>query len=283
MFKSLWKILGTHGREYDDSVLGYCGLYCLRSLQTFRSAWLIGHVDGVSLHLWTAATNGRIVQAIYEHREPWLELCGQRKTWFIHQRSLVMLPAESSSSKQKDRAKEMMNLALRSCSIASAGFEAANLGSSGKPSNHYTTEATSEVLTDEGRTVSILASYSGGPGFKSRTGDRLSWLRFFVVFSDPPVTCCDSTLNEVTTASFHVLSNSSLTYHPLILVWVTGKALLNKLQTQKCYCLHQSPDNGDSKHLRNVRPTCTRLHGAVSRNTVIFCWIVISLPMWLKS
>jgi hypothetical protein len=33
-----------------------------------------------------------------------------------------------------------------------------------------------------GRVVNILASYSGGPGFKSRPGDRLPLLRFFVVF-----------------------------------------------------------------------------------------------------
>jgi hypothetical protein len=29
-----------------------------------------------------------------------------------------------------------------------------------------------------GRVVSIPASYSGGPGFKSRPEDRLSWLTF---------------------------------------------------------------------------------------------------------
>jgi hypothetical protein len=33
-----------------------------------------------------------------------------------------------------------------------------------------------------GQMVNIPASYSGGPGFKSRPGDRLSWLRYFVVF-----------------------------------------------------------------------------------------------------
>jgi hypothetical protein len=43
--------------------------------------------------------------------------------------------------------------------------------------------------------VSSPASYSGGAGFKSRPGDRLSWLRFVVVFSVPPGKCRDSTFN----------------------------------------------------------------------------------------
>jgi hypothetical protein len=36
-----------------------------------------------------------------------------------------------------------------------------------------------------GRMVRIPASYSGGPGFKSRPGDRLSWVRTFVVLRRP--------------------------------------------------------------------------------------------------
>jgi hypothetical protein len=38
---------------------------------------------------------------------------------------------------------------------------------------------------DRGRVVSTPASYSGGRGFKSRPRDRLSWLRFSVVFLIP--------------------------------------------------------------------------------------------------
>jgi hypothetical protein len=33
------------------------------------------------------------------------------------------------------------------------------------------------------RVVNTPTSYSGGPGFKSRLGDRLSWVRFFVVLT----------------------------------------------------------------------------------------------------
>jgi hypothetical protein len=36
-----------------------------------------------------------------------------------------------------------------------------------------------------GRVVSIPASYSGGPGFKTRPRDRLSWQRGFKVFLSP--------------------------------------------------------------------------------------------------
>jgi hypothetical protein len=36
------------------------------------------------------------------------------KSWFVHQSSWTILPAESSSSKQEGQVKEMMNLALRS-------------------------------------------------------------------------------------------------------------------------------------------------------------------------
>jgi hypothetical protein len=38
-----------------------------------------------------------------------------------------------------------------------------------------------EVTERRGRVVNTPASYSWGSGFKSRPGDRLSWLRFFVV------------------------------------------------------------------------------------------------------
>jgi hypothetical protein len=40
-------------------------------------------------------------------------------------------------------------------------------------------------IARRGRVVSSLASYSGGPGFKSRPGGRLPWLRVFMVFLSP--------------------------------------------------------------------------------------------------
>jgi hypothetical protein len=39
--------------------------------------------------------------------------------------------------------------------------------------------------------VNTPASYSGGPGFKHRPGNRLSRLRYFVVFSGIPGKCRD--------------------------------------------------------------------------------------------
>jgi hypothetical protein len=59
-----------------------------------------------------------------------------------------------------------------------------------------------------GRVVSIPASYSGGPGIKSRLGDRLSWSTFFIIHPDK---CRNSTLNYSTADSFHILSNSLIT------------------------------------------------------------------------
>jgi hypothetical protein len=49
----------------------------------------------------------------------------------------------------------------------------------------YVSENSTGVTGRRGRVVSTPASYSGGPGFKSRPGDRLYWLRFFVVFLSP--------------------------------------------------------------------------------------------------
>jgi hypothetical protein len=40
-------------------------------------------------------------------------------------------------------------------------------------------------VAGRGRVVGIPASYSRGPGFKSRPGDRLSWLTCSVVFHSP--------------------------------------------------------------------------------------------------
>jgi hypothetical protein len=76
------------------------------------------------------------------------------------------------------------------------------------------------------------ASYAGGPGFKYRRRDRLSWLRVFVVSAFPAGKCRNSvpTWSHVTTASFRILSNSSFTYHPFIrrcIIWVSEKASLN--------------------------------------------------------
>jgi hypothetical protein len=44
------------------------------------------------------------------------------------------------------------------------------------------------------RVVSIHSSCSGNPGFKSRPGDWLSWMRVFVLSSVPPGECRNSTL-----------------------------------------------------------------------------------------
>jgi hypothetical protein len=46
-----------------------------------------------------------------------------------------------------------------------------------------------------GRVVNSSATYLGGPGFKSQTGNWLSWLWFFVISSVPPGKCRDSTLS----------------------------------------------------------------------------------------
>jgi hypothetical protein len=45
-----------------------------------------------------------------------------------------------------------------------------------------------------GRVDNISASYFGGPRFKSRPGDRLSWLRFSRFNSVPPLKCRDIAL-----------------------------------------------------------------------------------------
>jgi hypothetical protein len=45
-----------------------------------------------------------------------------------------------------------------------------------------------------GRVVNAPVSYSLRPGFKSRPGDRLSYLKFFVFSSVPPGECWDGSL-----------------------------------------------------------------------------------------
>jgi hypothetical protein len=42
--------------------------------------------------------------------------------------------------------------------------------------------------------VNTPVSYSWSPGFKSHPGDRLSWLRYFVVFSVPKDECWHNTV-----------------------------------------------------------------------------------------
>jgi hypothetical protein len=72
--------------------------------------------------------------------------------------------------------------------------------------------------------VANTVSHSGCLDFKPLPGDRLSWLRFFVVLLSTPMQVPDSTLNYTKTVSFHILSKSSFTYHPFIwrcIVWVT--------------------------------------------------------------
>jgi hypothetical protein len=51
------------------------------------------------------------------------------------------------------------------------------------------------IMTERrGRVVNTPSSYSRGPGFRYRPGDRLSWLRFSSFFSVPEDKCWDSTL-----------------------------------------------------------------------------------------
>jgi hypothetical protein len=53
---------------------------------------------------------------------------------------------------------------------------------------------TSHATERRGWVVNTLASYSGGPGFKSRPGNRISGLRFSWFSSIPPAMCLDSIL-----------------------------------------------------------------------------------------
>jgi hypothetical protein len=76
-----------------------------------------------------------------------------------------------------------------------------------------------------GQAVNTPASYSSGPRFKSRPGDRLSWQVLLCFTSVPPGECQDSTLKSDHGHFFHILSNSSFTYHPFI------------EQSQKCLTL----------------------------------------------
>jgi hypothetical protein len=93
--------------------------------------------------------------------------------------------------------------------------------------------------------VNTPTSYLWGLGFKSQLRDRLSWLKFFMVFlSVPPAKCWDSTLKLSHYCSFQILSNSWFTYHPFTwwyVVLVTKKLPLNKIQIQllsECFPLN---------------------------------------------
>jgi hypothetical protein len=66
---------------------------------------------------------------------------------------------------------------------------------------NYLTGMKHEVTDCRGRVIRTPALYSVGPGFKSRLGDRLSWLRFVVFVSVPPGKRQDNTFNYATVAS----------------------------------------------------------------------------------
>jgi hypothetical protein len=79
-----------------------------------------------------------------------------------------------------------------------------------------------------GRVVNTPALYSGGSVFTSWPGERLSWLRLFVVFLGPLRRMLrDNTLAKA--ASFQIFSYLSFTYSPSILryiILVTERASL---------------------------------------------------------
>jgi hypothetical protein len=141
------------------------------------------HVDRARLYLWTAATNGPIVHPpgdiwVWKTVVEWYQ---QRKAPDSSTRALWQSYQQSSITKQKELAKEMMDLALRSILVhtwkgyltcrkifrhgadgftsppeegvlrvfiaptnpsPSTVFEPANLGSNSKHANHRSTEVT---------------------------------------------------------------------------------------------------------------------------------------------
>jgi hypothetical protein len=64
--------------------------------------------------------------------------------------------------------------------------------------------------------VGTPASYSGGPGFKSRTVNQPLWLSLFVVFLSSSWKLLAQQLKLDHDATFHILSNSFI-YHLIIL------------------------------------------------------------------
>lgn len=116
------------------------------------------------------------------------------------------------------------------------------------------------------RVVSTLVSYSGGPGFKCRPKDRLSWWKFFVVFL-----CLSMQIQGLylKLRSCHFLSHPFqfvIHYYALngsFVVWATEKTSSNKL---------------------HINSRCTFLYYFM---TWCWCWKLISLKLvpsssWLK-
>jgi hypothetical protein len=96
-----------------------------------------------------------------------------------------------------------------------------------KPYSHHVNLYTKVLNEHRCRGFNTPAFYSGGPEFILRPGDWLS-LQIFMVYVSPSRKIRGSILNF----PFHILCNSSFTYHPLIrcyIFWVTEKASLNKL------------------------------------------------------
>jgi hypothetical protein len=81
-----------------------------------------------------------------------------------------------------------------------------------------------EETERRGRIISTPAAYSGGPRFKSRPGNRLSWLRFFVVFLSPSRQMPGQYLKLGHDLSLPHPFQLIIHYHPLIqryIVWDT--------------------------------------------------------------
>lgn len=71
---------------------------------------LVVHVDGARPSLWTAATNDLL---FIPHVKQWNDV-GTGKLLILHQSSRAILAVEPSRSKEEERAKEIINFALRS-------------------------------------------------------------------------------------------------------------------------------------------------------------------------
>jgi hypothetical protein len=78
------------------------------------------------------------------------------------------------------------------------------------------------------RVIGSPASFSRGPEFKYLPSDRVSWLRFFVIFLSSSRNNRDSTLHQATVASFHILSS-------YLLIILSFHAVYSELLTNKIY------------------------------------------------
>jgi hypothetical protein len=67
-----------------------------------------------------------------------------------------------------------------------------------------------------GQVISTPASYSGVPGFKSQLADQLPGLSFIMVCLTLSRKMLVYYPKHIMTASFHILSSSSFTDHPII-------------------------------------------------------------------